>query len=182
MTSRFFSPFGPNRFAGSEPFVSLQREMSRLVDDVLSPRLRPDLAFSPAVDLSETAREVRVVADLPGVSEDEVHVSLDDDLLIIRGERRRDRTREKDNVRFSERSYGGFYRAVRVPHEIDADAISATFENGVLTIVLPKDPRAVRGRRIEVQGRAGDSQGGESVVDQQTAATRPPPPDEERGG
>lgn len=128
------------------PFLTLHREMNRLFDDAfrgfdLAP-LNPDRFFNrvegnnwPSVEVSETDKEIKVTAELPGLEEKDVHVELANGVLAIAGEKRT-KTEDKDR-RFSECSCGRFERRIAV-EDVDADKISAAFKNGVLTVTLPK--------------------------------------------
>jgi HSP20 family protein len=130
------------------PFLTLHREMNRLFDDVfrgfdLAP-FGSNGSFGlgmgwPHVDLSESDKEVKVVADLPGLEEKDVQVELANGVLVIKGEKKTE-TEDKD-LMFSERYYGRFER--RIPLEdVDEDKVGASFKNGVLTVTLPKSPKA----------------------------------------
>jgi HSP20 family protein len=157
------SPFRPGglteRGFGEDPFMSLHREMNRLFDDVFrgvptaGARGRSGGDFVTAhMDVSETENEVRICAELPGVSQDDVEVSLDDDVLTIRGEKKLERKDEKENYHFMERSYGTFQRSLRLPFRVEPDQVQADFNNGVLTVTLPKTKAQDRSRRIQIQG------------------------------
>jgi HSP20 family protein len=152
---------------GGDPFLSLHREMNRLFDDAF--RGAPATAgqgsgagnfVNALMNVSETDNEIRITAELPGVTEEDIDVSLDDDVLTIRGEKKFERTEggEKESFHFVERSYGTFQRAIRLPFPINPDQVKASFENGVLTVTLPKTAQAERTRRIQV--RAGSAGGG----------------------
>lgn len=140
------------------PFHSLHREVNRLFDDLL--RHHSSLPASteqrgplmPSIDVSETEGEVRIRAELPGVSESDIDVSLDGDVLIIRGEKKFERKDEKENYHVVERSYGTFQRALRLPWAIDPEKVGADFNNGILTVTLPKDVEPEQSRKIPVQG------------------------------
>ena len=109
--------------------------------------------WSPQVEIFERGNNLVVRADLPGLSRENVHVELDDDSLIIRGERRSDIEDEDEGFYRSERSYGSFYRAIPLPEGIDASGCNATFRDGVLEVTLPKPPQQPsRSRRIDVRG------------------------------
>ncbi len=165
------TPFrsGGGLIGGGDPFLSLHREMNRLFDDVF--RGAPATAgqgsgagnfVNALMNVSETENEIRITAELPGVTEGDIDVSLDDDVLTIRGEKKFKRTEggEKESFHFVERSYGTFQRAVRLPFPINPDQVKASFENGVLTVTLPKTAQAERTRRIQVQaGGTGGGQG-----------------------
>ena len=91
--------------------------------------------MKPSIDVNEPDQELRMSADLPGVSEDNISVSLVDDILTSRGEKKLD---EKANYHIVERSYGTFLRSQRPPYSVDTDKIRADFAIGVLTVTLPK--------------------------------------------
>ncbi|WP_060978655.1 MULTISPECIES: Hsp20/alpha crystallin family protein [Pseudomonadota] len=137
--------------AGDHPLLSLHREVNRVFDDLFRGIGLPALnGFSaghewPHVELSESEKEVRVTAELPGLDEKDVDVSIDDGVLSIRGEKR---SEVDDKERgYSERSYGRFERHIRLPSGIEEDKVSATFKKGVLNVVLPRSATAIESRR-----------------------------------
>ena len=101
-----------------------------------------DVDWNPSIDLSESENEVTVKAELPGLEAKDLDISLERDLLVIKGEKKHE-TEEK-NKRFHriERVYGSFHRVIRLPVEVKTDKIDATFKNGVLTVTLPKAEEA----------------------------------------
>lgn len=113
-----------------------------------------ELGWSPAVEVTETADALTLTAELPGLRAGDVEIELEDDVLTLRGEKREEKEEEKTEgdvtCRVAERSYGAFSRSFTVPSTVDADTIEATFENGVLTVRMPKTAEA-RGRKIEVK-------------------------------
>ncbi len=111
--------------------------------------------FVPAhMDVSETEDQVRIYVELPGVSQDAVDVTLEDDVLTVRGEKKLERKEdEKENYHLIERSYGTFQRSLRLPFRVEPDQVQAEFNNGVLTVTLPKTKEQDRARRIQIQGR-----------------------------
>jgi HSP20 family protein len=137
----------------SHPFLSLHREMNRLFDVFhdrlggLMPAGLPQGHMMPSIDVSETDQEMRISADLPGVSEDDIRVSLVDDILTIRGEKKLD---EKATYHIIERSRGSFLRSLRLPYSVETDKIRADFANGVLTVTLPKCKDKETSRKIPV--------------------------------
>jgi HSP20 family protein len=164
------TPFRPGggMFPG-DPFLSLHREMNRLFDDVFRGAALPTASGSQgqgdvgtfvnaSINVSETDNEIRITAELPGVTEKDIDVSLDDDVLTIRGEKKFERKNEKENFHFVERSYGTFQRSLRLPYAVDSEQVQASFENGVLTVTVPKTGRQERSRRIQVQGRGAPGQ------------------------
>ena len=111
--------------------------------------------WSPAIDVFQRGNDLVVRADVPGLSKDDITVDIADDSLTIRGERRYDHEEERDGVFRSERNYGSFCRVVPLPPGAIADSARATFNNGVLEIVLQAPSFDVRrGRRIEIKERA----------------------------
>ena len=184
MARQFPAPYRPSGGLverggfGGDPFMSLHREVKGLSDEALRGFGQPLVAgegatgsnFVPArMNVSETENEVRVRAELPGVSEKDVEVTLDDDLLTIRGEKRLERKDEKENFHFVERSYGTFQRSLRLPFPADPDQVQAKFENGVLTVTVPKSKQQERSRRVQIQ--AGGSQSAAATQDGQAAET-----------
>lgn len=161
MTPSIFTP-GSLFTAGGDPFVTLHREMNRLFDDVLrgAPSAvgqggRTGLMLAPAMDVTETDKELRVTAELPGVSEKDIDISLNDDLLTLRAEKKQERTEEREGMHITERSFGTFQRSLRLPYQVNADQVQARFENGVLRITMPKAAPQERNRRIQVKGPQG---------------------------
>ncbi len=137
------------------------------------------------MNVSETEKEIRITAELSGVTDQDIDVSLDDDLLTTRGEKKFERTDEKETFHFVECSYGTFQRSLRLPFPVDPERVQASFENGVLTVTLPKTGRQERSRKIQVQrGRGGQTSignqsrgadqagGGGAQVDQNSSASQ----------
>ncbi|HKA15836.1 MAG TPA: Hsp20/alpha crystallin family protein [Myxococcota bacterium] len=103
---------------------------------------RSALSYAPRVDFSETDAEIRVAAELPGLEEKDLHVSLDDGVLTIRGERSAEvKSEDGKEVRRVETFRGKYERSLRLPAEVDADGVKAVYRNGILTITLPKVPQ-----------------------------------------
>jgi HSP20 family protein len=143
------------------PFDQFRREMDNIFDGFLTdwPMRSTNLLdrqlrnFMPQVDVTETEKEVRVIAELPGLEEKDVDVSLTQGVLTIKGEKREEHEENKRDFHRSELRYGMFERAVQLPAEIDADKAKATFKKGVLKITLPKTAEAQSNRRrIPVEG------------------------------
>lgn len=163
-------PFGGSQLAGSDPFFSLQRGMNRLFEDVFRGGGLPTAGaegqeagmLMPQINVSETDSEIRITAELPGVAEKDVDVTLDDDVLTIRGEKRLEQKEDKENYHFVERSFGRFMRSVRLPQSVNREQVRANVENGVLTIVLPKNAAQDKTRHIPVMGGQAKGSGGTS--------------------
>jgi HSP20 family protein len=136
--------FDPFREAFEEAFRSLFLAPWRAGE-------RPALRFSPSVDISESDEAYHISVELPGLSRDDVEVSLDEGVLTVRGEKKEEEREEEENYLRVERSYGSFVRRIPLPQQVDEDATSATFKEGLLQIELPKTEEA-RGRQIEITG------------------------------
>ena len=146
-----------------DPTYDLTRSMSDMVDHFfrrfdsefgLSPWSREDAGFGvvPSVDVAETDDEVTVTADLPGLDEKDIKVTLDGDMLTLHGERKQEREEKKKNYYRSERSYGTFTRSIALPEGVDYDNVKATFKKGVLNVRIAKLPGTKTLRRhIPVQ-------------------------------
>ena len=107
-------------------------------------------AWQPAVDVSEDRDSVKIVAELPGVKPEDVKLSLENNMLTIRGEKRQEAEDRAGRVHRYERTYGAFERAFVLPSTVDGEKISADYRDGVLTILVPKTERA-RPREIPVK-------------------------------
>jgi len=131
----------------------LKREMQSIFDRFLdlrsSRRFSEEEKWMPVVDVSETSKEIIVNAEIPGVEAENIDVKLEGNVLTIKGERQREHEEEEENFHRIERSYGSFYRSLRLSAEVDAEKIKATYEKGVLRIVIPKAKKEV-GKQIEI--------------------------------
>lgn len=141
------------------PVTHLQRNINRVFEDFWSRFERPAsgtngvvAGFGPSTDVTETDEAIEVAIELPGLSEKDVEVSVTEDVLTIRGEKRHEREDRRRGVYVSERSWGSFYRMVPLPPGVDSEKASADFKRGVLTVTLPKTPEAQsKIKRIEVK-------------------------------
>jgi HSP20 family protein len=106
--------------------------------------------WAPAVDVVENETEIVLHAELPGMKKDEIDIQLTGDTLTIRGERKRTSTQRGENFHRIERQYGAFGRTFEIETPIDAAGVSASYEEGVLTVRLPKQ-QEVKSRQIEIQ-------------------------------
>ena len=139
-----------------DPFARLHQEVERVFEDFgrMTPMRWPGNGEMAdfKIDMSETDKEIRVTAELPGVDEKDVEVTLSGDLLTIKGEKKVEEERKKEDCYVVERAYGAFERTFRLPYEVAVKDLSAEFDKGVLKIVLPK-PAEVRAetKKIEVK-------------------------------
>lgn len=150
------SVFGGRGFE-PEGFRSMRRDLERMFEDVAAPWMRsaPGGGFPLRADVSETDTEVRVTAELPGVAQEDIDVTLVADRLTIRGEKRSESEKDEDakgrTYHRVERSYGMFERSMTLPFVAEPDAVKATFKDGVLTVSVAK-PKAVKAatRKVEI--------------------------------
>lgn len=155
----------PSPSAPLDPLLQLHREVDRLFDDVLRgfgvqwPRpMLPGVTavwpglLRPALDIQETDDQYRITLEVPGVEQKDIQLTLDDDVLFIRGEKRQEQEHKDAHYHCLERSYGSFQRALNLPEDADQDSIKASFKNGVLTITIAKRAAAApqRGRIIPI--------------------------------
>jgi HSP20 family protein len=130
---------------------SLQREIDRIFDTFSGGFLtHGGSAAFPAVDVAETDREIRIECDLPGLEERDVQLSLMDNVLTIRGEKRSEREEKENLYALVERSYGAFSRSIELPAHVDPNHVKASMHAGVLKIVAPK-VEAPNAKRIEIR-------------------------------
>jgi len=128
LMDEFDRGFFPSRWFESTPFAKFTSEIGAII---------------PAVDVVDEEKAYRVTVELPGLSDKDIEVTKDGDLLTIKGEKKEEHEEKEKGYFLSERSYGSFQRSLRLPDGIDDAKIEAKFENGVLTVVLPKTPEAV---------------------------------------
>jgi HSP20 family protein len=143
------------------PLSSLRREMDRLFDDFGTSRwpvpgamrLMAEMPPVPAMDLAESEGGYEVTVELPGIDVKDVELSVSDDMLTLRGEKREESERKDKDLHVRERRYGSFQRSLRLPADADAGRVEATCANGVLGITLPKSRTArAREQKIEIRG------------------------------
>ena len=141
------------------PFGFLHREIDRLFDDLTRGTLEAagpaQVNLVPSMDVNETDTEIVITAEMPGLERKDVDISIEDDVLTIRGEKKIETKKDdKDkNYHISERSYGMFYRALQLPPGVDPSKVQATVSNGVLKITIPKPARS-EPKKIEVKEAA----------------------------
>ncbi|MBN1670174.1 MAG: Hsp20/alpha crystallin family protein [Kiritimatiellae bacterium] len=106
--------------------------------------------WHPPTDIYDQRERLVVELELPGIKADEVNISIQEDHLIVEGERKRNGSGTQDELFYSERDFGGFHRIVHLPASVDPDATTAKYKDGVLTVTLPKKERE-RGKKVEVE-------------------------------
>lgn len=131
----------------------LRKEMDRLFERFWEgdfPALPAFGEWSPALDVSETKDAVVVKAEVPGMDPKDIQLSLQENMLTIKGEKRQEKEEKGEHFYRAERSYGAFARVVRLPVSVDGEKVTASFKNGLLTVTLPKAP-AARGSMIPIK-------------------------------
>lgn len=129
-----------------EPFkdlISIQERMNQLFDDTFSARPQGAEEFSkgiwsPPVDIYETSSNVVLKAEIPGMSQDDIEIKIEDNTMVLKGERKFEKESQDETYYRIERSYGTFVRSFTLPNSVDQDGVRATYELGVLKIVMPK--------------------------------------------
>lgn len=138
-----------DRFSSSSGFPAMRRMFD------LEPFWRQESSFdfaAPAIDVTEGETAYKITAELPGISEKDVEVSVTGDVLVLKGEKRQEREEKEKNRYLSERAYGAFQRSLPIPDGVDRDAIAAEFSKGVLTVTLPKSKEAQKQqKKIEIK-------------------------------
>jgi HSP20 family protein len=145
--------------AGLRPLESLQREIDRLFEDFgqwrfpftralagFEPMWQAGMSWGavPAVDVVESDKTYEITAELPGIDEKNVELTVSGGMLSIKGEKSEEKEDKQKGYYLSERQYGSFQRSFALPEDVEADKIDASFKNGVLTVSLPKKAEAVK--------------------------------------
>ncbi len=140
--------------SGRDPFALLHQEMNRLFDTFggLAENAFGD-NMSPRIDVSETDKEIDIDAELPGIDEKDLDITLAGDVVTIRGEKRSEREQKNKNYYVSERSYGSFARSIPLPFDADPKNVSAKFDKGVLHIAIPK-PEQIAAKTTKIPVKA----------------------------
>jgi len=146
MSLKLYSPQGSDLSPWRE-FETLSNRLGRLFDEP-----NQSNAWVPAVNVEETADHIILTAEAPGLTLEDLNVEIENNILTIAGEKRETREEGKENRRYHlwERRYGSFRRSFTLPRTVDSDQVEARFENGILTIQMPKAAEA-KSRRIEVK-------------------------------
>lgn len=133
---------------------SLQDEMNRLFSSNfprISGQEEMSTGWSPSVDIYESENKLVLEAELPGMKREDFELSIENNVITLRGERRFEKKDEGDNYHRVERAYGSFTRSFNLPRTVSTEDIKAEFKNGVLSVALPKKEEA-KARRIEITG------------------------------
>jgi HSP20 family protein len=136
----------------TNPFFFLQHEIDRLFDGFSRsfPTFATTSATMPSMDVSETDNAIEIVAELPGLEKKDIALSLVNNLLTIRGEKKNEREEKNKDYHLLERSFGSFSRSVELPQGVDPEDISAEIASGVLKVTVRK-PAPKQSRQIEIK-------------------------------
>ncbi len=133
----------------TSPIFGLRREIDRLFDDTFT---RDGFNWTPAVDIKENDSEIRLDLELPGLKPEDVELTAENGVLTVRGEKKTERKEGEENrYHVVERTYGSFFRTFQLPQGIDEEQIKAEFENGILSIHIPK-AALPQPKRIQIGG------------------------------
>ena len=142
------------RFNPARDLIRIRDDMDRIFHQVNFPLVGeeelPDVEWSPRMDISETENGYILTADLAGMNKDDIKITLQDDILTLRGERKSEVKEEGKTYHLCERAYGRFSRSFRLNSPVAKDKIEASFKEGVLTLTLPKAEEA-KPREIEIK-------------------------------
>jgi HSP20 family protein len=145
---------------------NLQEEVNRLFSNNLSRSFGDEGiargSWNPSVDIYENKDQIVLEAELPGMNREDFDVSIENNVISVRGERRFEKKDENDSYHRVERSYGSFTRSFTLPQTVSADSASAEYKNGVLRVTLPKREE-VKARRIEIAGEGEEAKGTRTI-------------------
>jgi HSP20 family protein len=168
----------PARTSG-DPFTAFRSEMDRMFENFLTGFGMPTMrqagiweggVLAPRIETSETDEEISVSAELPGIDEKDIDVTLGGDVLTIRARKEAESEEEDRDYHLTERSYGTFQRTLRLPFAVDPEGAEASFKNGVLTITIPKPKQGEGLHRIKVKAEQG---AGRQRADRAAAGGKP---------
>jgi HSP20 family protein len=130
---------------------SFRRDLTRFFDDFfsVSPTSLFETAWMPSIDVAEDDKAIHVKAEIPGIEEKDLNVSLENNMLTISGEKKEEKKEENKRYMVSERRFGSFHRSIALPDGVKSDGISASFTNGVLRVEIPK-AESVKPKKIKI--------------------------------
>ncbi len=150
MRNRNFLPLDPFRFFKTNPMQFLEDPFTAFRPYLPTEETMPLKAWTPVCDIYETEKELVLKMELPEMKKEEVHVTIENNVLTLRGERKFEENVDRENYHRIERNYGEFLRSFTLPAFVDGNKIFAEFKDGLLTVTLPKNPTAIP-KQIEVK-------------------------------
>ncbi|NKJ01696.1 Hsp20/alpha crystallin family protein [Novosphingobium sp. SG707] len=150
----YYHPRSVEPLRPPNPFLSFYRQANRMFEDIFREfdEAREALGgtFTPNVDVTQDDHQIRITAELPGIREEDIDVSIKNDLLTIRAEKRVEQDGAGENRQVKERAFGKFERTFRLPEAVEPDRIRAHFTHGLLTIILPGADQEKGERKIAI--------------------------------
>lgn len=139
------------RRSATDVFAPVQREFNRVLEEFGAGwNAITDLTHAPHMDVAETKDAVELTIELPGMTQADVKITLEDEMLTISGEKKAEKEIKEETYRLSERSYGAFSRSITLPRSVDPEKVTATMANGILKITVAKDANAAA-KTIEIR-------------------------------
>ena len=170
---------------GGGSLLDMHKQMNRMFDDLLSPgetgkedKKGKGPTSWPSLDISQDDGRIEIVVEMPGVERDAIDINMDDGMLIISGEKKGQQ--KKDG--YTERTFGRFERHISIPATVDLDQAEANYDNGLLTITLPKAEEKNRGRKIELNSSGSSGKQIESKSDDVKKSAAPAKSDDGKKG
>jgi HSP20 family protein len=136
-----------------DPFAQMRAEMDRLFENFIgrgvfgTPVQSQATQLTPSIDVRENEKEIVIDAELPGMNENDVQIVVREGVVSLKGEKKSERDEKKDTYHLVERSYGSFERLFRLPEGVNEEQIKADFNSGVLHVVIPKRPEAIKAEK-----------------------------------
>jgi len=156
------SPEWERRFSRWDPFHMMEAltglDVLRPFERTLAPMLESQMTFAPTVDVKETKDSYVFKADVPGLKEEELDISVSGNQLVLSGKREAEERKEDDRYYSYERSYGSFARSFTLPEGTNLEQVSAELKDGVLTVVVPKT-EAAQPKRVSIKGGKAEKSG-----------------------
>ncbi len=137
--------WSPTRDLLNTPFID------RFFSDLFEPTYDSDRMWRPIVDLAETDESYEIRAEIPGMDKKDIEISFKDNTLVLSGEKKMEKDETKKNYHHIERMYGKFQRSFSMPNDIQADKIEASYNNGILTVIIPKDIEKTKAKAIAIK-------------------------------
>ncbi|KAB2842339.1 MAG: Hsp20/alpha crystallin family protein [Melioribacteraceae bacterium] len=140
------------KFEPLKEFESFQNQIKKYFDDFPSFGMNFENSFSPRIDISEKNDKILVEAEIPGVKKEDLKITLQDNILTIKGEKKKEEESKDNNYYRCERSYGSFSRSFTLPAEVNTEKVDAKFSDGMLKIELKKiEPKKAQEKLIELK-------------------------------
>ena len=130
------------RYFPRKNLVTLPREIDRYFSNFGMDFESSDTVWKPSVDITETEESYELKAEIPGMDKKDIKISIQENVLVLSGEKRKEEVQDDKNYHRVERSYGKFERSFRLPHEVKADEVKAKYKDGVLSVEIPKAEEA----------------------------------------